>query len=150
MSSALSARRCATLCLATLASACGSPDRSSADPRDGQQVAAGKAIYDQYCARCHGGNLEGQPNWKTRQANGRLPAPPHDATGHTWHHSDAALFGITRNGMTPYAGANYQSDMPAFAATLSNEQIWQVLAYIKSRWPRRIQDAQSAINRESR
>jgi hypothetical protein len=48
-----------------------------------------------------GANLEGQPNWKERQANGRLPAPPHDASGHTWHHPDAQLFGITKQGSRP-------------------------------------------------
>ncbi|WP_201722137.1 c-type cytochrome, partial [Sulfitobacter sp. HI0023] len=26
-------------------------------------VALGKAIYDDYCAACHGANLEGQPDW---------------------------------------------------------------------------------------
>jgi hypothetical protein len=63
-----------------------------------------KKIYDLQCAKCHGANLEGQPNWQKRLANGRLPAPPHDATGHAWHHADKVLAGITKNGLKPYAG----------------------------------------------
>src|SRR5919106_825466 len=38
-------------------------------------LAEGKAIYSQYCARCHGANLEGQPDWRRRLPSGRLPAP---------------------------------------------------------------------------
>ena len=41
--------------------------------------------YQEYCASCHGVNLEGQANWRSRNQDGTLPAPPHDETGHTWH-----------------------------------------------------------------
>jgi Cytochrome C oxidase, cbb3-type, subunit III len=71
------------------------------DPDDAAQVALGQAVYAAQCARCHGANLEGQPNWRERMANGRLPAPPHDASGHSWHHPDAVLFGITKHGLGP-------------------------------------------------
>src|SRR3984893_6075924 len=47
------------------------------DPNSASLVGRGKAVYAQYCASCHGANLEGQPNWRERQPNGRLPAPPH-------------------------------------------------------------------------
>lgn len=64
-----------------------------------------------------------------------MPAPPHDDAGHTWHHPERALFGITKYGMVPpYAPPGYQSDMPAFQAVLSDEDIRAVLAYIKSHW----------------
>ena len=64
-----------------------------------------------------------------------MPAPPHDETGHTWHHSDDILFGITKIGVTPpYAPSGYQSDMPGFGGKLTDQQIWDALAYIKSRW----------------
>ena len=57
-------------------------------------VQAGEKIYQAQCASCHGPNLEGQPDWRTRDANGFLPAPPHDATGHTWHHADDLLLSL--------------------------------------------------------
>lgn len=99
------------------------------------QIALGQKIYVQHCAACHGMKLEGQPNWQQRLPNGRMPAPPHDESGHTWHHTDDVLFGITKHGLVPpYAPRGYESDMPAFAGTLSDDEIRAVLAYIESHW----------------
>ena len=98
-------------------------------------LALGEKLYAQHCASCHGANLEGQPDWRKRLANGRFPAPPHDASGHTWHHPDEVLFAVTKLGLVPpYAPAGYQSDMPAFGGKLSDREIRSVLAYIESRW----------------
>lgn len=109
---------------------------SGIDPRDAAQVARGKPLYAAHCAACHGANLEGQPDWRRRLASGRMPAPPHDDSGHTWHHPDEVLFGIAKEGLVPgrYAPPGYQSDMPAFGKLLSDDDIRAVLAYIQSRW----------------
>jgi S-disulfanyl-L-cysteine oxidoreductase SoxD len=125
--------------------------KSPADPGNPEQVARGKAVYAQHCAACHGPRLEGQPNWQDKLPTGRMPAPPHDASGHTWHHPDSILFGITKQGLVPgkYAPPNYQSDMPAFEGQLSDEEIWAVLAYIKSSWPENIRAAQAEVNRKA-
>lgn len=98
--------------------------------------ASGKQLYLDHCAGCHGVELEGQPDWMRRLPNGRLPAPPHDASGHTWHHSDEQLFRITKEGLGAIA-PGYESDMPAFGELLSDEEIRAVLDYIKSTWPER-------------
>jgi len=99
-------------------------------------LALGEKLYGQHCASCHGANLEGQPEWQKRLPNGRFPAPPHDASGHTWHHPGEVLFGITKHGLVPpYAPAGYESDMPPFGGKLSDQEIRAVLAYIQSRWP---------------
>jgi mono/diheme cytochrome c family protein len=119
------------------------PAISADDPR---QVALGASVYAARCAQCHGTNLQGQPDWQQRRANGRLPAPPHDASGHTWHHPDEILFGITKNGMTPYAPAGYESDMPAFAGTLTDDEIAAAIAFIESRWPADIRARQAHVN----
>ena len=104
-------------------------------PPDPVQIALGQKIYVQECASCHGLQLEGQPNWRRRLPNGRMPAPPHDESGHTWHHPDEVLFGITKHGPAPpYAPPGYQSDMPAFAGKLTDAEIRAVLAYIESHW----------------
>lgn len=107
-------------------------------------------MYAQHCASCHGVRLEGQDNWRERLPSGRFPAPPHDASGHTWHHPDAVLFGITKHGLVPgkYAPPSYQSDMPAFGSVLSDEDLWAVLAYIKSSWPSDIRKAQRNMTLE--
>lgn len=113
------------------------PDAAFIDPSDQRLVMQGKAIYANACAACHGAKLQGQPNWRERLVNGRLPAPPHDRTGHTWHHPDAVLFDLVKNGLIPgrTAPPDYRSNMPAFGSVLTDEQIIAVLAYIKSTWP---------------
>jgi mono/diheme cytochrome c family protein len=132
---------------AALLAACGD-GAPRIDAQDAKNVAAGKAIYARHCAACHGANLEGQPNWRRRLPNGRLPAPPHDASGHTWHHPDTLLFGIVKNGLVPpYAPAGYASDMPAFGGVLSDDQIRAVLAYIQSRWPKQVMEARAEMLR---
>ena len=143
-------RRLVAVLAAVAVAGCSTDSASRADPRDAKQVARGMKIYEERCATCHGGNLEGQPAWRARLATGRMPAPPHDDSGHTWHHPDAVLFGITKFGLTPpYAPAGYASDMPAFRETLSDQQVWDVLAYIKSRWSPRAQQAQAQFTREA-
>ena len=97
---------------------------------------------------CGGAELAGQPDWRRRKPNGRLPAPPHDASGHTWHHPDALLFAITKNGLVPpHAPPGYASDMPAFAGVLSDDEIRAVLAYIQSRWPKQVVEARAEMLR---
>lgn len=124
--------------------------QQQADPTNVTQVKRGQLVYKRFCSFCHGDKLQGQPDWRTRKANGKLPAPPHDETGHTWHHSDALLFGITKYGLVPpFAPADYESDMPAWESTLKDDDIWAVLAYIKSRWPADTRKIQEEINRDA-
>ena len=117
------------------------------DPNDRQQVAAGAAIYRVHCASCHGAKLEGQLDWRTRLPSGRLPAPPHDASGHTWHHADEVLLKIVREGPAFYASLGVETDMPAFGTILSEADMAAVLAYIKSTWPPEIRARQAQVSR---
>lgn len=110
---------------------------------DSARVAIGRDVYAAHCAACHGVDLEGQPDWQTPLPSGRMPAPPHDASGHTWHHSDSELFTITKKGMAAVV-PGYSSDMPAFEGVLSDDEIRAVLAYIRSTWPERERDYQEA------
>ncbi|MEP7173010.1 MAG: cytochrome c [Aestuariivirga sp.] len=114
-----------------------------------KKITQGGVLYNATCAKCHGRNLEGQPNWKMPLPNGRLPAPPHDRSGHTWHHTDSALASITKLGLKPFAGDNYQSDMPAFGAVLSDEEIEAILDYIKSTWPERERAYQRQVTQQA-
>ncbi|WP_299784425.1 cytochrome c [uncultured Roseobacter sp.] len=110
-------------------------------------LVVGKALYAETCAACHGANLEGQENWRSPGADGRLPAPPHDETGHTWHHADQVLFDYTKLGgreVMAAQGMEFDSGMPGFGDQLSYQEIWNILGYIKSTWPEEIQDMQAA------
>jgi len=116
------------------------------DPEDPALVAQGAALYGEHCASCHGVRLEGQANWQQRKADGRLPAPPHDPSGHTWHHPDEILFLLTKEGVSAMAGDGYESDMPAYEDVLTDAQIVAVLSYIKSTWPEAVRARHDQIN----
>jgi mono/diheme cytochrome c family protein len=122
-----------TILLVAVLAGCSEPEPDQAP--DPARIALGGKIYVQHCAACHGAKLEGQADWRARMPNGRMPAPPHDDSGHTWHHTDEVLFGITKRGLVPpYAPPSYESDMPAFEGKLSDGEIRAVLAYIESHW----------------
>ena len=101
---------------------------------EGSTVQLGSVLYDEQCASCHGQNLEGQPSWHERDQDGYLPAPPHDETGHTWHHTDEYLFEMTKYGIQAFAGEGYKTRMPIYKDILSDSEIIAVLSFIKSRW----------------
>ncbi|MCC7020830.1 MAG: cytochrome c [Ardenticatenales bacterium] len=94
-------------------------------------VARGAALYAAHCASCHGANLEGQPDWKRPLPDGSLPAPPHDVSGHTWHHGDGELLRIIAKGGTIYMP---ESKMPGYERVLSDDDMRAVLTFIKSSW----------------
>lgn len=134
--------------LAALSLAC-SPGRAAehfANADDAAAVLHGKAIYARQCAACHGRNLEGQPLWQLQDQYAHRRAPAHDATGHTWQHSDEDLFQMTKNGRFPGVPKTFHSYMPAFEGRLTDQQILAVLAFIKARWPLGIRVSQSLLN----
>lgn len=118
-------------------------------PDDAQLVAEGKEIYAAQCASCHGANLEGESNWQQRNPSGLLPAPPHDETGHTWHHPDKDIFNVTKFGPQFAAGPDYKSAMPAFEGTLTDREIVAALSYIKAQWPEKVRETHDEINRRA-
>ncbi len=110
-------------------------------------IEQGAVLYAQSCAACHGTELQGQPNWRSPGADGLLPAPPHDVSGHTWHHPDRILFDYTQLGgreALALQGLDFESGMPAFGDVLTNQEIWNILAYIQSTWPERQRQMQAA------
>lgn len=114
---------------------------------DPDAVARGAVIYDDFCAACHGADLEGQvPEWRAAGPDGLLPAPPHDETGHTWHHADSVLFRITKYGTEAIVGGTYRSNMIGFGDLLTDAEILEVLAFIKSTWPARVRAAHDRVN----
>ncbi|APX13011.1 c-type cytochrome [Tateyamaria omphalii] len=115
-----------------------------------RDIDAGQTLYQQQCAACHGASLEGQPNWRSPNEDGTLPAPPHDDTGHTWHHDNQLLFEYTKLGGRGALAArgvdDFNSGMPAFEGVTTDDEIWDILAYIRSTWPERVQQLQAGRN----
>ena len=86
--------------------------------------------------------------------NANLPAPPHDATGHTWHHDNRLLFDYTKLGGEGLTEAgrviDFRNGMPELADAMGDDEIRDVPARIRSTWPERIREIQAARNPEHR
>ena len=102
-----------------------------------QSEPTGRELFASNCAACHGAGGEGQPDWHVRKDDGRLPPPPLNGDGHTWHHADGLLYRIVNEGGKIFEDPSYpsfKSAMPAFGDQLSHEEIVAVLAHIKDLW----------------
>ncbi len=91
-------------------------------PPDARSLAAGKTLYEQHCLACHGASGRGDG-----PAAIRLNPRPADLRQHMIPgvHSDAQVFDWISNGYP-------NSPMPAFASTLSENERWDVLNYIRT------------------
>ncbi|SIS49788.1 Cytochrome C oxidase, cbb3-type, subunit III [Roseivivax lentus] len=126
--------RCTALLFACAATAV-EADHRFAD----RDLQAGAALYAENCASCHGADLEGQSDWRSPGTDGILPAPPHDVTGHTWHHDTDLLVDYTLKGGAAALAArgvtDFRSGMPAFETVLSEDEVLDILAFIRAAWP---------------
>jgi mono/diheme cytochrome c family protein len=119
-------------------------------PNDARVLALGQKVYQTHCAACHGAKLEGQPDWRSRNADGLLPAPPHDQSGHTWHHPDELLFRITKYGVAKAGNLkDYTSAMPVYEGVLSDEEILASLSWIKAQWPPSVREKHDQLNAQA-
>ncbi|WP_407493806.1 c-type cytochrome [Pseudooceanicola sp. MF1-13] len=132
--------------LGVLLIACAATTAQADHRLSGRDLAAGAQLYAEACASCHGANLEGQPNWRSPGPDGVMPAPPHDVTGHTWHHDTPLLLEYTLKGgqaaLEARGVTGFKSGMPAFEETLSEDEVLDILAFIRSTWPERAQEVQ--------
>ena len=113
--------------------------------QDPSQVVRGKAVYETHCLECHGAGGKGQPgDWRVRDADGRFPPPPLDDSAHAWHHPTAALLEVIREG-SPQG----QGNMPAWKGKLSEQEMQDVVAYIKSLWSDPVFELWSKMERQS-
>ena len=120
-------------------------------PDDAATVSLGRTVYMTNCSQCHGKNLEGEKNWRSPGENGLLPAPPHDETGHTWHHSEKLLFNLTKYGVAKVAGLkDHKTNMPVYEDILNDNEIIAVLSFIKSRWPKDLQRRHTEMSAHDR
>lgn len=109
---------------------------NSAEAASGQAraVEMGKRVYETQCASCHGAHAEGAPNWREPDANGEMPAPPHDAQGHTWKHGDGMLYRIVHDGWRDAFNKSPRLTMPPFRDKLSPAETRAVIEYLKTLW----------------
>ena len=115
-------------------------------PNDPVYVKMGEKVYLEQCASCHGVNLEGQVGWQDTMVDGMRLAPPHNKSGHTWHHPDEMLFNLTKYGFKAMINDDYKVSMPVYDGILSDEEIIATLSYIKSKWPDEVIEIHDKIN----
>ena len=115
-------------------------------PGDADYVKLGQQIYLEQCASCHGVNLEGQAGWRDKMVDGMRLAPPHDKSGHTWHHPDKLLYQLTKYGFAAMIGSDYKVSMPVYDGILTDREIIAALSYIKSTWPDDVRQIHDKIN----
>jgi mono/diheme cytochrome c family protein len=99
---------------------------------DAVAIARGAQIFQTYCTMCHGADGKG-----TGSLARGLAHPPADLTHH-FHRApgdgDAYLFWRVSEGGQVEPFKSMQSPMPAFKAVLSEDQRWDVLAYVHAQF----------------
>ena len=140
------ARLAAALAIAAATAAAASTHGPAADRwYTADRVERGAGLYQQHCAACHGQAGEGAPDWRTPNADGRMPPPPLDGSGHTWHHPVAVLGYQIKFGAPGGQGA-----MPGFDGRLDDQQIADIIAWFQSHWPDRVYAEWLDIERRAR
>ena len=102
---------------------------------DPAQIERGEVVYRANCVGCHGQNGEATPDWRKPGENGKYPPPPLNGTAHTWHHSTEVLKRTILKGGPPEFGS-----MPAWEGKLTEQQVDDVIVWIKSLWPDEVYD----------
>jgi len=92
-------------------------------------VKRGLSVFESNCQQCHQERGKGENIPPAIQKPGFLAAIPLDKNAHAWHHGDEQLVQIIQKG---------NQRMPAFGNVLSDAQLRDVVAYVKSLWEPRI------------
>lgn len=110
------------------------PFVTGADHQNSIQTGFGASLYMPYCQSCHGADLAGQPDWDANYPTGNRPAVPLAGDSPIWRLSDQGIFQVIKYGGQASSPAEYQNNMPAYGDSLSDGNIWALVAFIKSRW----------------
>ena len=102
---------------------------------DQAQIKRGESVYAENCVGCHGPNGEATADWRKPGSDGKYPPPPLDSTAHAWHHSTEVLKKTILKGTPPDIGS-----MPAWEGKLAEQQVDDVIVWIKSLWSDEIYD----------
>lgn len=104
---------------------------------DQRAALRGAKLYKNFCQSCHGERGVGETAYPWNVGKpGYFPAPALDDSQHAWHHSDEDLVKFIREGSprTPR--------MPAWKKNLSEQNIRDIVAYMKSLWGPRALECQ--------
>lgn len=113
------------------------------DPSDAVMAVA-QRNYETLCAHCHGysGDGQGTASEERTLSLGYRTVPRHDSEGHTWQHPDQLLFETIKYGV---ANPLNLYVMSAYGNSLSDDEIWGVIEYIKRFWTEDQRDSQAQL-----
>ncbi len=113
------------------------------DPSD-TVMAVAQRNYETLCAHCHGyaGDGQGTASEERTLSLGYRTVPRHDSEGHTWQHPDPLLFETIKHGVSNPLNLYVMS---AFGDSLSDDEIWGVIEYIKRFWTEEERESQSQL-----
>jgi len=96
-------------------------------PSNAANIAAGKASYEKYCRFCHGDTAKGDGKMAPKDSH------PSDLTDAKWDRgaTDGEIFAVIQNGAGP------KFEMKGFKGRMTDEQIWQVIDYVRSLGPQK-------------
>lgn len=86
-----------------------------------ESIAAGKALYQRYCAVCHGVTAEGG-------SGSDISPPAPDLTDSEWKHgsTDGEIFDVIKNGVPP------DLSMEPWGDRIKDQDIWNVVNFLRS------------------
>ena len=86
-----------------------------------ESVAAGKQVYQRYCASCHGLTAEGG-------SGSDISPPAPDLTDSEWKRgsTDGEIFDVIKNGVPP------DLNMEPWGDRITDTNIWNVVNYVRS------------------
>jgi mono/diheme cytochrome c family protein len=86
----------------------------------------GRELYAEKCVLCHGGRGEG---WDWGKKVEKPPVPVPDLATVASQRDDAFLFAVVRDGGEAVGQSRF---MPPFGFQLSDQEVWDVVAYIRT------------------
>lgn len=100
--------------------------RANPVPATPASVEAGGKLYGRYCANCHG--VSGRGNGKLAAGTAMYGKRPSDLADDVWDHgaTDGEIFLAVRDGIGP------DFHMDAFGRVMPDEEVWNVVNYIKT------------------
>jgi mono/diheme cytochrome c family protein len=96
---------------------------------DSEQLSFGHQLFMDKCASCHGKPSEG----RSERADFFMPAAPDFTERHYQKADPAYLYWRIEQGKNTEPYRSQGSVMPAWGAHLSEQQLWQIVAYLKTR-----------------
>ncbi len=100
------------------------PAAASAQPTG--DPGRGRELYAEKCVLCHGGQGQG---WDWGKKVARPPVPVPDLARVAPERSDRYLFDVIKGGGEAVGRTRF---MPGFGFQLSDEEIWHLVAYVRS------------------